>query len=112
LEALAVCELDAHLRIDEAEGRAGFLCEAGLPGQRRVEVYMSETTDKTVERLEKLAAWQRINAEHAGASWIWEARVRTAEDLERRAANIRGVRRGFSSKSILPPTMTDRVGAR
>jgi hypothetical protein len=50
---------------------------------------MSETADKTVERLEKLAAWQRINAEHAGASWIWEARLRTAEDLERRAANIR-----------------------
>jgi hypothetical protein len=50
---------------------------------------MSETADKTVERLEKLAAWHRINAEHAGASWIWEARLRTAEDLERRAANIR-----------------------
>ena len=42
-----------------------------------------------IERLEWLAAWHRINAEHAGADWVWEARLRTAEDLERQAAKIR-----------------------
>jgi hypothetical protein len=42
-----------------------------------------------IERLEWLAAWHRINAEHAGADWVWEARLRTAEDLERRAEKLR-----------------------
>lgn len=51
---------------------------------------MSENPLETIEGLEKLAAWHRINAERAGADWVWEARVRTAEDLERRAAKIRG----------------------
>jgi hypothetical protein len=44
----------------------------------------------TVERLEQLAAWHRANAEHAASTWVWEARLRTAEDLERRAAVMRG----------------------
>ena len=43
----------------------------------------------TIERLEKLAAWHRINADHAGCDWVWALRVRTAEDLEHRAANLR-----------------------
>src|SRR5215471_7755710 len=51
---------------------------------------MSEQALKAIQRLEKLAAWHRINAERAGADWVWEARLRTAEDLERRAAKIRG----------------------
>ena len=50
---------------------------------------MFENPLETIERLEKLAAWHRINAERAGADWVWEARLRTAEDLERQAANIR-----------------------
>jgi hypothetical protein len=50
---------------------------------------MSKNTLTTVERLEKLAAWHRINAEYAGASWVWEARLRTAEELERQAAKLR-----------------------
>jgi hypothetical protein len=49
---------------------------------------MIDTTN-TIERLEELAAWHRINADHAGCAWIWEARLRTAEDLERRAAKLR-----------------------
>ena len=44
---------------------------------------------ETIEQLEKLAAWHRINAAHARADWVWEVRVRTAEDLERRASEIR-----------------------
>ena len=50
---------------------------------------MSENPLEAIQRLEKLAAWHRINAERAGADWVWEARLRTAEDLERQAANIR-----------------------
>jgi hypothetical protein len=49
---------------------------------------MIETID-TIERLEQLAAWHRFNADHAGSPWVWEARLRTAEDLERRAADLR-----------------------
>jgi hypothetical protein len=50
---------------------------------------MSENPLETIERLEKLAAWHRVNAEYAGAEWVWEARLRTAEDLERQAGKIR-----------------------
>ena len=50
---------------------------------------MSGSALATIERLEKLAAWHRINAEYAGAPWVWEARLRTAEDLERQAAKLR-----------------------
>jgi hypothetical protein len=52
---------------------------------------MSENTWETIERLERLAAWHRINAERAGADWVWEARLRSAEDLERQAAEIRAL---------------------
>ena len=50
---------------------------------------MSEDLLETIERLERLAAWHRINAERAGSDWVWEARLRTAEDLECQAAKIR-----------------------
>jgi hypothetical protein len=46
----------------------------------------------TIEELEALAAWHRANAEHAGSDWVWEARLRTAEDLERQAADLRARR--------------------
>jgi hypothetical protein len=50
---------------------------------------MPEHPFETIEKLERLAAWHRINAERAGADWVWEARLRAAEDLERQAAKIR-----------------------
>jgi hypothetical protein len=50
---------------------------------------MTENALETIERLETLAAWHRISAERAGADWVWEARLRTAEDLERQAAEMR-----------------------
>ena len=50
---------------------------------------MRQNPFEQIEELEKRAAWHRINAEYAGAEWVWEARLRTAEDLERRAAEIR-----------------------
>jgi hypothetical protein len=50
---------------------------------------MSENPAETIRKLEELAAWHRINADYAGADWVWEARLRSAEDLERQAAEIR-----------------------
>ena len=35
--------------------------------------------------LRELAAWYREFAERAGSPWVWEARLRTAEDLEAEA---------------------------
>ena len=52
---------------------------------------VTDTSDM-VERLEELAAWHRMRAERAGSDWVWEARVRAAEDLERRAAGLRAQR--------------------
>ena len=51
---------------------------------------MFEEPLEEIKRLEQLAAWHRINADRAGADWVWEARLRAAEDLERRAAKLRG----------------------
>jgi hypothetical protein len=58
-------------------------------GAVREMTLMSENPLEAIERLKRLAAWHRINAERAGADWVWEARLRTAEDLERQAAKIR-----------------------
>jgi hypothetical protein len=37
------------------------------------------------DQLRQLASWYRELAERAGNVWIWEARLRTAEDLEAEA---------------------------
>jgi hypothetical protein len=50
---------------------------------------MVEATIGAIARLEELAAWHRVNASHAGSAWIWDVRLRTAEDLERQAADLR-----------------------
>jgi hypothetical protein len=62
---------------------------------------MSEITVKAIEKLEELAAWHRIQADHAGSAWVWEARLRTAEDLERQAATIRNRLAGGSAASTV-----------
>jgi hypothetical protein len=43
----------------------------------------AEAALSTIERLEQLAARHRLNADHAGSIWIWDARLQMAEDLER-----------------------------
>jgi hypothetical protein len=48
------------------------------------------------QRLRDLAAWYRQFAERAGNPAIWEARLRTAEDLEKKAASL-AERRGDMS---------------
>jgi hypothetical protein len=37
------------------------------------------------DKLFQLATWYRLQAERAGSSWVWEARLRKAEDLEGQA---------------------------
>jgi hypothetical protein len=36
-------------------------------------------------KLRELAAWYRKYAERAGSPWIWDARLRTADKLEKEA---------------------------
>jgi hypothetical protein len=60
---------------------------------------MSHIATNSIERLEELAAWHRANANHAGSVWIWDARLRAAEDLERQAAELRAqLRRHAASR--------------
>jgi hypothetical protein len=40
------------------------------------------------DKLRQLAAWYRVFADRAGNPWIWEARLRTAEDLEAEADRV------------------------
>ena len=44
-----------------------------------------------VERLRELASWYREYAERTGNPAIWDARIRTAEDLEAEAARLEGL---------------------
>ena len=39
-------------------------------------------------KLRQLAAWYREFAERAGSPWIWEARLRTAKELEAQADRV------------------------
>ena len=41
-----------------------------------------------IERLRELASWYREYAERTGNPAIWDARIRTAEDLEAEAARL------------------------
>jgi len=50
---------------------------------------MSNMTLHMARDMERRAAWQRINAAHADALWVWEARLLTAEHLERKATELR-----------------------
>jgi hypothetical protein len=49
---------------------------------------MNDVCDQ-IRRLEELAAWHRTIAERAGSDWVWEARLRAAEELDRQAADLR-----------------------
>jgi hypothetical protein len=40
------------------------------------------------DRLRRLAAWYREMAERAGDPWVWEARLKTAIEMEREAARL------------------------
>ena len=51
----------------------------------------AEAALSKIERLEQLAAWHRLNADHAGSTWIWDARLQMAENLERQAAQLRAL---------------------
>jgi hypothetical protein len=49
---------------------------------------ISDERPKDPRRLRELAAWYRECAERAGDPVIWEARLRTAAELEREAARL------------------------
>jgi len=51
-------------------------------------------------RLRELAAWHRAYAERAGNPAIWDARLRTAEDLEAQASGIERAKRNAVSDRI------------
>jgi hypothetical protein len=53
-----------------------------------IEVEMIESDPRNPERLRELAAWYREFAERAGNPAIWEARLRTAKDLEGEAKRL------------------------
>jgi hypothetical protein len=40
------------------------------------------------DRLRELAGWYREFAERAGNPWIWEARLKQADELEQEAAGL------------------------
>lgn len=52
-------------------------------------------------KLRDLAAWYREFAERAGDPWIWDARLRTADKLEKEAALLET--RLIQSKEPLSP---------
>jgi hypothetical protein len=47
---------------------------------------MPHVVPENPHKLRELAAWYRTFAERAGAPWVCEARLQTADDLERYAA--------------------------
>jgi hypothetical protein len=53
-----------------------------------IEVEMIESDPRNPDRLRELAAWYREFAERAGNPAIWEARLRTAKDLEAEAKRL------------------------
>ena len=54
---------------------------------------------RQVERLRELASWYREYAERTGNPAIWDARIRTAEDLEAEAARLEGLPRFAAIKA-------------
>jgi hypothetical protein len=61
----------------------------GLPGEELMTtIDMSDGRPKEPRRLRELAAWYRVFAEEAGNPVIWEARLRTAADLEKEANRL------------------------
>jgi hypothetical protein len=70
---------------------------------------MSKSPVDPAERLEAFAAWHRALAEQAGASWVWEARLRTAEDLELQTANLRAKRLVESGNQDEPSSIAHRI---
>ena len=52
---------------------------------------MSDGRPKEPRRLRELAAWYRVFAEEAGNPVIWEARLRTAAELEKEANRLEEV---------------------
>ena len=59
---------------------------------------MHDSEDAKAARLRELALWYRDFAERAGNPVIWEARLRTADDLEEEAQRIEA--RGAAASAV------------
>lgn len=57
---------------------------------------------REAEKLRELASWYRDYAERTGNFAIWDARIRTAEDLEAGAARLEGdgARRALAVRAV------------
>lgn len=55
---------------------------------------------KSSVELRKLASWYRQLAERTGNPTIWEARLRTAEDLDAEADRIEGLARSGPETTV------------
>lgn len=78
---------------------------------------MADKTIETIERLEELAAWHRAIAERAGSAWVWEARLLAAEELERRALDLRAQQHRnaairLRSRRVVTPTCDSKTRGR
>jgi hypothetical protein len=58
---------------------------------------ISDQRPNDPRRFRELAAWYRESAERAGNPVIWEARLRTAAELEREADRLEGQGRAAGS---------------
>ena len=62
-------------------------------------------------KLRDLAAWYREFAERAGNPWIWDARLRTADKLEKEAALLE--KRSIQIKEpLIPPKSSVQLASR
>jgi hypothetical protein len=57
---------------------------------------------RDAEQLRELAAWYRDCAERTGNPAIWDARVRTAEELEAEAFRLEALSAGAAPRTALP----------
>jgi hypothetical protein len=69
---------------------------------------MKYVPQKSPQKLRDLAVWYREYAERAGNSAIWDARLRTAEDLEKEASSIE---RRREIRFVSETGRTDRTNA-
>ena len=64
---------------------------------------MSDERPKQARHLRELAAWYRAFAERAGDTIIWQARLRTASELEKDANRLEETGK-FTGKQVKLPS--------
>jgi hypothetical protein len=54
------------------------------------------------QELRRLAIWYREFAERAGNPWIWDARLRHADEIEKEAARLEEIQTRSSGQPVSP----------